>query len=172
MLLERAALNFKDRNVLSSQFIKFILPSICDGHENNNFTSQTPEKWWGWGDFTSCPFGTLFKIQNTPFNLPKDFFSKSQGKKKKKNATTNFYGLWPEILVFMACTRFQFISIYFPFNSTFNKTTEASLYSSLYSLISCSAENNTQIIRSHFGGAWPSVIKADRDICCLFRGTF
>lgn len=92
--------------------------------------------------------------------------------RKKKNATTNFYGLWLEILVFMACTRFQFISIYFPFNSTFNKTTEASLYSSLYSLISCSAENDTQIIRSHFGGAWPSVIKADRDICCLFRGTF
>lgn len=137
MLLKRAALNFKDRTVLSSQFVKFILTSTRDCHETKILHPKLQRS--DGGEEISLPalLASCLKSR-TPLPAFQRISSanlKECKEKKEKKATTKFYGVCPEISVFIACTQFQFIPKYFPFNSIFNKITEASLYS----LISCSA---------------------------------
>lgn len=141
MLLKRAALSFKDRNVLSSQFAKFILTSTCGCHERRILHPQLQRS----DGSKEIPLLALLASCLKP-RIPLSAFQRISSpnlKQCKKKATTKFHGLWSEISVLVDCPQFQFIPIYFPFDSFFNKITEASSLWWLLSVPNLRSEQNS-----------------------------
>lgn len=109
-MLLRTSVNFKDRNVLSSQFVKFFLASTSGSHETRilhrwHQRCDVDEKisllaLWAFHLKNGIPVSAFRKISSTNLEL------------YKKKTTTEFYDLQSEVFIFTDSTQFQSISLY------------------------------------------------------------